>query len=98
MPLLNGTFDPLRFNSTTLAVKMYEAEAGDDDKRNFGDQGVPKFGELDEKLQHEYIDTAQQIIDSLVADGVFSVEPAQWPSVAGSADSDSIPIPQDGPQ
>ena len=91
MPLLNGTFNPLRFNSTTLAVKMYEAEAGDDDKRNFGDQGIPKFGELDETLQHEYIDTAQQIIDALVADGVFSVGQP-------NADSDSIPIKTGGVQ
>jgi hypothetical protein len=60
MPLLQGKFDPLRFNSTTLAKWIYEA-----------DTGCP-WNEASEADKMNFIDYSQHLIDDLAQMGVIS--------------------------
>ena len=91
MALLSNTFDPSRFNSTTLAVLTYEVEREATERRNHPEIVLPEWSAADEGIRMAYVDQAQQVIDRLVEQGVFHcVEPV--------LDSDSIPIPSSGPQ
>lgn len=72
MPLLQGKFDPLKFNSTTLAAVAYEVWARAMERQNNPELVMAPWGELDEGLSQECVDQAQAVIERLVADGVIS--------------------------
>jgi hypothetical protein len=72
MPLLKGKFDPKRFNSTTLAIQMYQVQARESEQQNYPEIILPPWVDLDESLKMQYVDQAQQIIERLVAAEVIS--------------------------
>lgn len=73
MPLLQGKLDPLRFNSTELAIATYSAE-----RQAFlalhisnGLETEP-WERLDESTQMAYVDVAQAVIDRFLAEGIIT--------------------------
>jgi hypothetical protein len=71
MPLLQGKFDPTRFNATWLAIETYMVEA---DFLERGDRNahIPLWTELPESEQTKRVAQAQYTIERLVFMGIIS--------------------------
>ena len=61
MPLLQGTFDPEKFNSTTIGKLMFEA---------FWPPPPPPPGQWPD-VNARWVDAAQYVLDGLKAQGII---------------------------
>jgi hypothetical protein len=71
MPLLQGKFDPTRFNATTLAIETYTVQA-DFLGREDPTAKIPLWTDLSYPEKMKHVDQAQLVIERLEFAGVIS--------------------------